>query len=159
MSDALWWVPISAGIQDGLNPCALMNAALVLLGIIWLKNNGLKENWVLLFIATVVAVSFSANCGFLDQILLHRNFLHISRFMYVLLAVFIGIKGFKFLWQWFQLTKGKSIDEEVVLKRDISSKFLGFMIVLIGIGLGVLASLWPTNYFIAYFSFFMLTPD
>lgn len=159
MSNVLWWVPITAGIQDGLNPCALMNAALVLLGIIWFRNNGIKFNWIFLFIGTLITVSFLSNCGFLDKVIIHKNFLHVTRSIYVLLAIFVGIKGFKFLFQWFQLTKGNSIKEEILIKRKVSPGFLGFSIVFFGLFLSVLSSLWPTNYFISYFSVYMLTPD
>ena len=159
MSSILWWVPFTAGFEDGINPCAVMNAALVLLGLIWFKKNGFKSYWIIIFVVTIVICSFFLNCGFLDKFILHRKFLDVTRWIYVFLAIGVGIKGLIFLFQWIRCCQGKPDKEESIIKIKLSPLLLGFLIFIIGVILSVLTSIWPINYYISLFSIYMVMPD
>ncbi len=147
----LWWIPLAAGFQDGVNPCILMTAALTLLGMLWLKRSGLTQKWVLLFLLTILLSSCFLNLGYLDQVILQKKFVEYSRLVYVILALIVAWKGFGFLLDWFKLVKNEKC-LEVVVKKRISAVFLSISIVLSGFVLSFLAALWPINYYVTVFS-------
>ncbi len=158
MSSVLWWVPLTAGLQDGINPCALINAALVLLGALWLKKNGYGKLWFLFLAAVMFLSSFIFNCGFLDKFILNKYYETSARIVYVVLAMAMGLKGAEFLNQWVCLIKGKETKSTPLASLKLSRLALGFVIVFVGAFLSLLASLWPISYFITVFSIYMALP-
>ncbi len=158
MTNGLWWVPLVAGLEDGVNPCALMTAAFILLGLLWLKRYGLKTTWLFLLIGTIFLVSFILNCGFLAIFVWDKHFEMAVRWIYVVLAIGVGWQGLRFLRQWFWLVKGRKIDSGGLVQRKFSILTLGFVVVVIGSVLSLMATLWPMNYYIAVFSLYLLIP-
>ena len=158
MSTALWWVPLTAGFQDGINPCTLMNAALILLGIIWLKKSGFSRYWFLLLLVSMLFSTFIINCGLLDKYLLNKYFVTIVRWSYALLAVLVGAQGLQFFKQWIRLIKKEELKPEIFRLIKLSPLALGFLISLTGGLLSLLASLWPVNYYISVFGVYMSMP-
>lgn len=157
MFNFLWWVPLSAGFQDGINPCVLITSSFTLLILIWLRNNGFKPHWIFIFLISLLLSGFILNCGYLDKFILHSLFHSTVKLFYVLFSVVLGWQGIKFLYQWFQLSKGKKILENPI-KIKILPVFLVFLLALTGNVLSVLASLWPINYYISVFGFYLTMP-
>lgn len=157
MFNTLWWIPLAGGLEDGVNPCALMTAAVTLWGLLWLKQCGLKKRWFFLFILFLLLISFILNCG-LDVWTWNKYFQMIVRWLYILLAASVGFKGIKFLYQWFLLLRGKEIKDDSSTQVKLSPLALGAIICLAAIFLGLLASVWSTNYYISVFSMYMRMP-
>ena len=158
MSNGLWWIPLAAGLQDGVNPCILMSAAATLLGLLWVKTLGFSRRWFLILVAAIIFSTFILNCGVFDRLVFNKYFETIAKGIYVLLALAIGFKGLKFLNQWFCLLKGKAIKPESMAPIKLSPLALGFVMALGGIILSVLATLWPVNYYVSLFQLYMMMP-
>ena len=159
MFNSLWWVPIAAGLKDGINPCVLINASLIFLGLLWLKRNGYKRFWFILLIAVMLISALLYNCGFESKLILNKKFESIVKWVYVLFAVFVGFQGVEFLKQWFHLLKGKEIQLKKVEKRTkLSWIVLTLVIFLFGNLLSLLAALWPTNYYVSVLTVYMMAP-
>ena len=157
MTSFLWWIPLAAGFQDGINPCVLIVAACSLLGLIWLRRFDCNPYWLILFFGTVLGCSFFLNAGYVDQIILHNKFFFIVRWIYVGLAVVVGIQGVEYLFQWIAMLKGKVIQEEKI-KTKLSPLVLMPSMLVLGFLLSVLNSLWPINYYISVFSVYIKMP-
>jgi|GEM_PF-3298035 len=160
MSSALWWVPFAAGLQDGISPCVLINASLILLGLVWLKKTGLKNLWLyfMFLIGSIFLSSFLINCGVIDRLILSKHFVMIVKWIYVVLAVGVMLQGLRCLSQWFCLIKGKELKPGFHLDIKLSSSSVFFLILVVGCILSLLAALWPTNYYISIFSMYMTVP-
>ncbi len=158
MAGDLWWIPLAAGLKDGINPCLLITAALILLGLLWFKKVGINQLWVLLLMVSIILSSFLFNCGFLEKIVLNKSFQFLARGVYVVLSIGVGLQGFKFLKQWYSLSKGNKIAFEGPIKIKAPAIGLIFFLILIGFLLSLLSSLWPVNYYIMVFSIYMMMP-
>ena len=157
MFNTMWWVPLAAGIEDGVNPCALMTAAVTLWGLLWLKRCGFKKRWFFLFISILFLTSFALNCG-LDVWTWNKYFQIVVRWFYIVLAVGVGYKGIKFLYQWFLLIRGRGVTDESSSQVKLSPLALGLIICLAAGFLSILATVWTTNYYITVFSIYMKLP-
>jgi hypothetical protein len=158
MSKDLLWVPVATGLQNGVNPCLLMTAALVLLGLQWFKKSGISFQWVLLLLASLVISGFIFNCGYLDLIVLNSSFERIIRWIDVPIAIFVGIKGIQFFRRWYLLIQGKEEKPSIDKPVKFPSVLLALLIVLAGFLLSLLASVWPVNYYITVLSIYMKMP-
>jgi hypothetical protein len=158
MFNDFFWTPFIAGLEDGVNPCLLMNFSVVLLGVLWFKRVGINRLWIAFLFAVMMASSFAFNCGFLDRVVLSNYFQMAARALYLLLAVIVAFRGVKFLQQWFSLIKGKSIDAEPAITRAVSPVVLLFVLFIIGFLLSMVATLWPINAHVMTFSVYMLVP-
>ena len=158
MSKSLWWVPVATGLQNGVNPCLLITAALVLLGLLWFKRAGIHRAWIILLIVSIIVSSFTFNCGFHDKIVLNSYFEIIARCVYAVLGILVGLKGLKFLNEWFLLLKGKEIKSQAPVELRLSAITLIVIIPLMGFLLSMLASVWPVSFYMVVFSAYMAMP-
>ena len=157
MDKGLWFIPLAAGIEDGVNPCVLMTSALVLLILLWLQERRLGKGWFFLLVGSLAVSAFFLNCGF-DTLAWNKNVQTAMRWIYVVLAIAVGIQGLKFLREWFSLVKAKSISADRPRQLELRPLVLGLYIVGIGCLLSLLATLWTPNYYITIFSVYMKMP-
>ncbi|MBF0489002.1 MAG: hypothetical protein HQL15_00105 [Candidatus Omnitrophica bacterium] len=158
MPNDLWWVPLAAGLQDGINPCFLLTAALILLWLRWCQRVNINKLCLLLFLLSIILTKFIFNIGLLDRILLNNYFQPIAKCFYVLVAIVVGLNGLMFLKQWFGLLKGKDVKAGVFISRSFSFVDLLLGAILAGIVLGSFLPLWPVNYYILASSIHMMMP-
>jgi hypothetical protein len=158
MSDMLGWVPLFAGIEDGVNPCMLMTASLVLLALLWFKRFGIKKFWFLYLMVVIITNSFLLNCGVFDRIISNQFFQLIARWIYIFLSLYTGFIAIKFLYEWYGFVKGKEVKVNKFIEIKISPYFLALIVFLFGFLVSLIASVWPTNYYIIVLSMYLTSP-
>ena len=145
-------VPLIAGIVDGLNPCFLLTFSVILLGMLWFKTRGINRWWVVFFIGMMILDTFAFNCGFLDTFVLNNYSRFVFQAGYLIMAIIIGRYGLKFLRQWYDLMKGKEIQQETISHIQLSSLVLMSVLFCIGFVLSMMGTLWPINSYIMTFT-------
>jgi hypothetical protein len=158
MFKVLYWTPFTAGFVDGVNPCFLMTFALMILAMLWFKRVGISRAWMFLFIGMMIFNTFAFNCGFMDRFVLSDLFQLFSRVVYVVLAVFVGMKGIKFLREWHSLSKGQEIKAIVISQNKWSPFAIIVVLGLVALLLSMMATLWPINSYIMTFTVYMMMP-
>lgn len=162
----LWWIPFSAGFEDGLDPCALMTVAIVIVLYLWLRR-GLKPGKFLgLFFAGLIILNLVFNLGFFIQIWASPAVQKVSVVLYKILAVgFLGL-GAVFFYDWVLLIKGK--DPQVLLSRRLFNKNATlkkgqaqkaiFMMIAAALIVSLISTVWAPNYYISMIANNFLVP-
>ena len=154
-----WWIPFTAGLEDGINPCTLVTCAVVLVLRLWLEGKGLDpKKFLPVFIVSIVTVNFLLNLGFLADILSARIFQKTAVFIYMALALVFAGAGAVFFYDWVLLFKGKDV-QNLFSRRMFQCTMTGkkyrplhVAVIAAAVVTGVLSSIWPPNYYITILS-------
>lgn len=158
MLNLLWWVPLIAGFHDGINPCVLITASYSLLTLEWFKTTGFSKKWLILFYLPLIGTTFLINCGLLDKIIITQQYVQITKYVYVLLALILAFCAIKFIIQWFYLVKGYEVKKESVVFQKPTIFSLSLILILSSIVLSFMAGLWPLNYYVSVLSIYFSVP-
>ena len=97
----MWYIPLTAGLQDGINPYALMTCAMLLALHFWLGRKGLKpEKFLGVFIGSVFVFNLALNIGFCAQFVSGPVFHKTVIFAYFVLAAAFLSAGVGLFYGW-----------------------------------------------------------
>lgn len=148
-----WWVPLTTGIEDGVNPCALINCAIFLFLYLWFENQGFNvRKFSVLYIASSFVVSFVLNLGFFANFLLTSVFRKSAVNGYKILAFLVLGLGLQLC---FNLWRGRSFKS---INGILSNKIALFAVLLLAAVMSVGGSIWPPNYMITILSNGLMMP-
>ncbi len=152
------WIPFAAGLEDGLNPCALVSAAVFLL--VCLKI----ERKAGVFLITLFATNLALNIGILGQYLGAPVFLKAMIGMTFVLAAACAIAGGVFLYDWLLLLLGRDQGRLLSIRLCLSDPQSNNVrqgrkgVIALGIVLGLVSSAWPMNYYMSILANDILAP-
>ncbi len=143
----LWFIAAAAGLRDGLNPCIFMTCAVFIALGLWLKISPVRAGWLRLIFALIYALTFLGfNFGPGQMLLFHKNFILTAKVLYLILGIGAFILGIVFIKEWYLLRfkdKTNSDGKGISSRQDIKLQVL--LMVVLGIGLSALSTLWPIN--------------
>ena len=150
-----WWIPFAAGFEDGLNPCALMTCAVLILVSLWGRRRGF--NWgkcAVFFVVPMFALNLVLNTGFLQNVLLTGAFQRAAVSAYFILAAVFAIIGGIFVYDWGAMLRHKDgtalLSDRLLGPSKTAGRLGGFWVLLVmavAVAMSVTSSIWPANYF------------
>ena len=147
MSDLLR-IAAGAGLQDGFNPCILMTCAVFIVHGIWAPQRPLHLGFLRsLFVLVYVLGTLCFNYGPLEAFLFKKSFVLTVKIIYFLLGAGSFVLGVLFLKDWFSLRFKHQADLAVKKTPSINVIVAYFITIILSLGLSVLATLWPVNYY------------
>lgn len=158
-----WWLPFTAGIEDGLNPCVLMMCAVIIMVRMIMVNKGIAyERAMIVFVFNVYIFTALANAGLgigfiaMDSVRLGFSVLYA---LFGVSAVCAGVLLFR---DWMRVKKGQAALWPLTAPGALPSKknkamlYLGLSLLAMIVGLG--NSLWPVNFHVGMVSNNIIVP-
>ena len=157
-------LPFSAGVQDSLNPCALMTAAIMIALHSWLGSNSIKPGkFLAIFMVVLAAVSLAFNLGFFVALWSLPQVQKVSAVLYKVLAVIALVLGCLFFYDWVRLARGA--DPQTLPGRRLfrptagpSRKLAVGVAIIAALVVGIINTVWPPNYYVSLIANNFLLP-
>ncbi len=159
MDNSLFWIPLAAGLEDGVNPCVLMTCVAFVLYHFWLSAKSVVHSalWRGVWIGLLVLSSMVLNLGVGQEVLFLPVFQKTVQMMYLMAGVVAVIGGVILLVDWFRLRRGL-LGRPLFSSKPVSLVMVWVVTVVSALLLSVLATLWPMSYYITILANFLVIP-
>ncbi len=146
---------MTAGFEDGLNPCVLLTCSVFVMLCLWFERRHLDiKKCAMVFIVSSFVFNFIFGLGFLGRFLWAEDFTRYLIIANAVLAFFCAVAGVIFVYDWVLMLRGK--DPQILWsgrlfrshKTTQNNLLISAGIVVIAAVMSILASVWPPNYYI-----------
>ena len=156
----LWWIPLVAGVQDGVGPCLLLSLAVLLFVRAWCEARAIPVRGVTIcFIAAFFCFSLLFNIGLLANLLWFKPVIAALKVGNLCAGALSLLAGVVFLYEWVKLKKqdGKSSGAyQRLLNLGGSGMRRGVVVYLMAglaaLFMSILSTVWPPHYYISMIS-------
>ena len=160
--NSLWWVPLTAGLEDAINPCVLVTAVIFICWMGWLSSRlANSDRHAIVFIGVFYVLMFMFNVGIAQGLLYAPATRQWIRMVYLFLGFLCILSSMVFIRDWRLLVGGQGGDlfaHRLWQWGRVSSATAWVVTVGLAIATAVLASIWPMNYYMGIIANNVLLP-